>query len=181
MVLGVFLFVPKPMATQAETACQIVEKKKIKVEGYISKKFRKERREIAKEFTEMGDTRTALRAFPMGKSSDVVAVGRCVPAYIARHVLTTAIKYTGGVGNLVFQGFIHSHWIGIGMTMFDEPSQQKVTPEQVNQLLNPGLDNKEFHALYRKFSKQNELVPFFGLNVPNAKIPGNTNSTVLSP
>ena len=65
--------------------------------------------------------------------------------------------------------------------MFDEPSQQKVTPEQVNQLLNPDLDDKEFHALYRKFSKQNELVPFFGLNVPNAKIPGNTNSTVLSP
>jgi len=25
------------------------------------------------------------------------------------------------------------------------------------------------------------LVPFFGLDVPNAKIPGNTNSTVLSP
>ena len=181
VVLGVFLFVLKPMATQAETACQIVEKKKIKVEGYISKKFRKERRKIAKEFTEMGDTRTFLRAFPMGKSSDVVAVGRCVPAYIARHVLTTAIKYTGGVGSLVTQNFIHSHWIGIGTTMFDEPSQRKVTTAQVNQLLNPDLDDKEFHALYKKFSKQNELVPFFGLKVPNAKIPGNTNNTLLNP
>lgn len=79
------------------------------------------------------------------------------------------------------QDFIHNHWIAIGTTMFDEPSQQKVTPEQVSQLLNPDLDDKEFHALYRKFSKQNELVPFFGLNVPNAKIPGNTNNTVLSP
>ena len=181
VVLGVFLFVLKPMATQAETACQIVEKKKIKVEGYISKKFRKERRKIAKEFTEMGDTRTALRAFPMGKSSDVVAVGRCVPAYIARHVLTTAIKYTGGVGSLVTQSFIYSHWIGIGTTMFDEPSQRKVTTAQVNQLLNPDLDDKEFHTLYKKLSKQNELVPFFGLKVPNAKIPGNTNNTLLNP
>ena len=53
VVLGVFLFVLKPMATQAETACQIVEKKQITVEGYISKKFRKERRKIAKEFAEM--------------------------------------------------------------------------------------------------------------------------------
>ena len=181
MGLGILAFFLKPMVTQAETECQTVKKKKVKVEGYISKKFRKERKKIAKEFIEMGDTRTALRAFPMGKTSDVVAVGRCVPAYIARHVLTTAIKYTGGVGNLVVQDFIHSHWIAIGTTMFDEPSQQKVTPEQVNQLLNPRLDDKEFHALYRKFSKQNELVPFFGLDVPNAKIPGNTNSTVLSP
>ena len=156
-----------------------MEKKKIKVEGYISKKFRKERKKIAKEFAQMGDTRTALRAFPMGKASDVVAVGRCVPAYIARHVLTTAKKYTGGVGSLVFQGFLHSHWIGIGTTMFDEPSQRKVTDEQLSQLLNPSLDDKNFHMLYRKFSEQNKLVPFFGLDVPNIKIPG--ASTVLSP
>jgi hypothetical protein len=179
--LGVFSIILKPVATQAETTCQTLEKKKIKVEGYFSKKFRKEKREIAKEFAKMGDTRTLLRAFPMGKSSDVVAVGRCVPAYIARHVLTTAIKYTGGVGSLVVQNFIHTHWIGIGTTMFDEPSQRKVTITQVNQLLNPDLNDKEFHTLYRKFSKQNELVPFFGLKVPNSKIPGNTNNTLLNP
>ena len=181
VVLGVSSFILEPVATQAETECQLVEKKKIKVEGYISKKFRKERKKITKEFAEMGNTRMAVRVFPMGKTSDVVAVGRCVPAYIARHVLTTAIKYTGGVGSLVTQDFIHSHWIGIGTTMFDEPSQRKVTDEQVSQLLNPSLDDKNFHVLYRKFSKQNKLVPFFGLNVPNAKIPGNTNSTVLIP
>jgi len=179
--LGILAFFLKPMVTQAETECQTVKKKKVKVEGYISKKLRKERKKIAKEFIEMGDTRTMLRAFPMGKTSDVVAVGRCVPAYIARHVLTTAIKYTGGVGSLVTQNFVHSHWIGIGTTMFDEPSQRKVTTAQVNQLLNPDLDDKEFHTLYQKLSKQNELVPFFGLKVPNAKIPGNTNNTLLNP
>lgn len=181
VVLGVSSFILEPVATQAETECQLVEKKKIKVEGYISKKFRKERKKITKEFAEMGNTRMAVRVFPMGKTSDVVAVGRCVPAYIARHVLTTAIKYTSGVGSLVFQDFIHSHWIGIGTTMFDEPSQRKVTTAQVNQLLNPDLDDKEFHTLYQKLSKQNELVPFFGLKVPNAKIPGNTNNTLLNP
>ena len=181
MVFWVSLFGLEPVATQAETECQLVEKKKIKVEGYISKKFRKERKRITKEFAEMGNTRIALRVFPMGETSNVVAVGRCVPAYIARHVLTTAKKYTGGIGSLVVQGFIPSHWIGIGTTMFDEPSQQKVTGEQASQLLNPSLNDKNFHALYQKFSKQNKLVPYFGLKVPNAKIPGNTNSTVLSP
>jgi len=181
MVLGILSFILEPMVTYAETKCQIVKKKKVKVEGYISKKFRKDKKKIAKEFTKMGDTRTALRPFPMGKASDVVAVGRCVPAYIARHVLATAIKYTGGVGSLVVQDFVHGHWIGIGTTMFDEPSQQKVTTEQVNQLLNPDLDDKKFHELYRKLSKQSELVPFFGLQVPNSKIPGNTNNTLMNP
>ena len=74
MVFGVSLFGLEPVATQAETECQLVEKKKIKVEGYISKKFRKERKKITKEFAEMGNTRMAVRVFPMGETSDVVAV-----------------------------------------------------------------------------------------------------------
>ena len=166
-------------AAETETVCQTVEKNKVKVEGFISKKFRKERIAIAKEFSKLGNTRTALRVFPMGDTSDVVAVGRCVPAHIAQYVLKTAIKYTSGVGSLVVQDFLHGHWIGIGTTIFDEPSQRKVTIDQVQQLLDPNLGNKEFHALYRKFAKQNELVPYFGLNVPNVKIPG--ASTILSP
>ena len=164
---------------EAEAECQPVAKKKVKVEGFISKKFRKEQKKIIKEFSEMGNTRTALRVFPMGDTSDVVAVGRCVPVHIAQHVLTTAIKYTSGVGSLVVQDFVHGHWIGIGTTMFDEPSQKKVTAGQVRQLLNPDLDDNKFHTLYRKFSKQNKLVPYFGLEVPNIKIPG--ASTTLSP
>ena len=176
-ILAIFLVTPSIGIAASASECKPVEKKKVKVEGFISKEFKKDRKKIFKEFAEMGHTRTALRVFPMGKTSDVVGVGRCVPAYIARHVLVKAIEYTGGVGNLVVQDFLPEHWIGIGTTMFDEPSQQKVSAEQVQQLLNPDLGDKEFHALYRKFSVQDELVPFFGLKVPNAKIPG--ASTIL--
>ena len=179
VLLGVFLFTFQADVTEAEIECQLVEKKKVKVEGFISKKFKKERKKISKEFAKIGNTRTAIRIFPMGDTSDVVAIGRCVPAYIARHVLATAIKYTSGVGSLVVQSFLHGHWIGIGTTMFDEPSQKKITAEQLRKLLDPNLDDKKFHKLYRQFSKQNKLVPYFGLDVPNIKIPG--ASTVLSP
>jgi len=180
VVLCLLFFTLQPEFTEGKTACQLVGKK-VKVEGYISKKFRKQRKKIIKEFIAIGNTRTSIRVFPMGKTADVVAVGRCVPAYIARQVLTTAQKYTSGIGSLVAQDFVYDHWIGIGTTIFDEPSQRKVTTDQVKQLLNPDLDDKNCHALYRKFSKQNELVPFFGLKVPNAKIPGNTNNTLLNP
>ncbi len=176
-ILAIFLVTPPIGIAASASECKPVEKKKVKVEGFISKEFKKDRKKIFKEFAEMGHTRTALRVFPMGKTSDVVGMGRCVPAYIARHVLVKAIEYTGGVGNLVVQDFLPEHWIGIGTTMFDEPSQQKVSAEQVQQLLNPDLGDKEFHALYRKFSVQDELVPFFGLKVPNVKIPG--ASTIL--
>jgi len=156
-------------AAEAPKPCEAVETKRVKVEGYISKKFRKQKRKIIKEFGEMGHTRMAIRPYPMGETAKVIGIGRCVPAYIARHVMATTLKYTSGIESLVNQTFLHTHWIGIGTTMFDEPSQQLVTEEQVKQLMNPALGDEEFHALYRKFSVQDETVPYFGSTPKNVK------------
>jgi hypothetical protein len=157
-------------AVFAEKECVPVDKKRIKIEGYISKSFRKQRKQVFKEFGNVGSTRVALRVYPMGETSKVIAVGRCVPAYIAQHIIKKSIEYSTGVESLVQQQFVHSHWVGVGVTMFDEPSQQLVSADQVKQLLKENISNEEFHILYRKFAIPNELVPFFGLKKPNVKI-----------
>ena len=154
----------------AEKKCESVDKKKIKIEGYISKSFRKQRKQVFKEFGKIGSIRVALRVYPMGETSKVIAVGRCVPAYIAQHIIKKSMKYSTGVESLVQQQFVHSHWVGIGVTMFDELSQQLVTADQVKQLLKQDISDEDFHVLYRKLSVPNELVPFFGLQRPNVKI-----------
>ena len=170
MILGrVFWLAGTAQAAEAPKPCEPVEQKRVKVEGYISKKFRKQKRAIIKEFKEIGHTRTAIRPFPMGKTAKVIAIGRCVPAYIARHVMAKALQYTSGIESLVNQAFLHTHWIGIGTTMFDEPSQQLVTPEQVKQLMDPSLGDEEFHKLYRQFSVQDDTVPYFGRRPKNVK------------
>ena len=152
-----------------QSKCLPVEEKKVKVEGYINKKFRKQKRAIIKEIIEIGHTRAAIRPFPMGKTAKVIAIGRCVPSYIAQHVIQKALKYTDGVESLVNQAILHTHWIGIGTTTFDEPTQQLVTAEQVQQLLDPNLSTEEFQALYRKFSIQDDTVPYFGSTPKNVK------------
>ncbi|MBT3185296.1 MAG: hypothetical protein HOI59_07350 [Nitrospina sp.] len=154
----------------AEEKCEPVDKKRIKIEGFISKSFRKQRKQVFKEFGELGSTRVALRVYPMGETSKVIAVGRCVPAYLAQHIIKKAMQYSTGVESLVQQQFVHTHWVGVGVTMFDEPSQQIVSAEQVQQLLKPDISDAEFHVLYRKLSVPNALTPFFGLQVPNVKI-----------
>ena len=154
----------------AEEKCESVDKKSIKIEGFISKSYRKQRKQVFKEFGEIGSTRVALRVYPMGETSKVIAVGRCVPAYIAQHIIKKSMQYSTGVESLVQQQFIHTHWMGVGVTMFDEPSQQIVSAEQVQQLLQQDLSDEEFHKLYRKMSIPNELTPYFGLQVPNVKI-----------
>ena len=157
------------LAAEAPKPCEPVETKGVKVEGYISKKFKRQKRAIIKEFKEIGHVRTSVRPYPMGDTAKVLAIGRCVPAYVARHVMAKALKYTSGIGMLVQQAFLPSHWIGLATTTFDEASQQLVTEEQVQQLMNPELSDEEFHILYRKFSIQDDLVPFFGLKSKNVK------------
>ena len=154
----------------AEEKCESVDKKSIKIEGFISKSYRKQRKQVFQEFGEIGSTRVALRVYPMGETSKVIAVGRCVPVYIAQHIIKKSMQYSTGVESLVQQQFVHSHWVGVGVTMFDEPSQQIVSAEQVQQLLQQDLSDEEFHKLYRKMSIPNELTPYFGLQVPNVKI-----------
>ena len=53
----------------------------------------------------MGKTRVTLWVYPVENPSKIVAIGRCVPAYIARHTLRKTIEYYGGVKALVHQGF----------------------------------------------------------------------------
>ena len=153
----------------AKEKCQPLDKKRIKIEGYIAKKFRKKRKAIIKEFTELGNSKAALRVYPMGETSKVIAIGKCVPVHIAQHVIKKALEYSTGVESLVQQQFVHGHWIGVGVTIFDEPSQQLVSRDQVQLMLNPDLSNEAFHRLYRKLSVPNQLTPFFGLQVPNVK------------
>ena len=165
VILYLFLYSP----AQAQEKCQPLDKKRIKIEGYIAKKFRKKRKTIIKEFTELGNSKAALRVYPMGETSKVIAIGKCVPVHIAQHVIKKAIEYSTGVESLVQQQFVHGHWIGVGVTIFDEPSQQLVSSDQVQMMLNPDLSNEAFHRLYRKLSVPNQLTPFFGLQVPNVK------------
>jgi hypothetical protein len=154
----------------AEKKCEPVDKKRIKIEGYISKSFRKQRKQVFKEFGEMGSTRVALKVYPMGETSKVIAIGRCVPAYIAQHIIKKSLQYSTGVESLVQQQFVHTHWVGVGVTMFDEPSQQIVSADQLQKLLVKDISDEDFHILYRKLSVPNDMVPFFGLQSPNIKI-----------
>ena len=156
-------------AVFAEEKCEPVDKKRIKIEGFISKSYRKQRKQVFKEFGEIGSTRVALRVYPMGETSKVIAVGRCVPAYIAQHIIKKSMQYSTGVESLVQQQFVHSHWVGVGVTMFDEPSQQIVSADQVQQLLKQDISDEEFHSLYRELAIPDNRVPYFGLQVPNVK------------
>ena len=154
----------------AKENCVSTNKKHVKIEAWLSKKFEKEYWNIRDEFREMGNTKVGLFIYPAENPSKIVAIGRCVPVYLAQYFLKKADKYSIGTTHLVNQGFVSSHWTGIGTSMFSENSMNPITPHQLSMLMDETLDTESFQKIYRSFTVQKEKVPAFGLILDNPKL-----------
>ena len=168
LVVGIFSLTSTAMADR-KLPCEPLDKKGIKIEAWIAKRFKKDKKKIKKELGSLGNTKVRLRVFPMKEPAHVVAIGRCVPADIGRHALKNAVKYAGGVESLVYQTILSGNWIGIGTMAFDEYSQNKITPTQLDELLDESLDTPNFQKLVEKFSLPGDTIKVFGAQVPNVR------------
>ncbi len=171
LLFFVFTAVWASISSAAERPeCQPITEKPVKLEAWISKRYEKGWRQVKREFSEMGRTRVRLWIYPADNPSRIVAIGRCVPAYIAQHALRKTLDFYGEVKGLVHQGFISSHWVGVATSLFAESSLQPITRQQVAQLLDPALETPEFQELYRQLTRQDKTVSAFGLRLPNPKL-----------
>ena len=88
--------------------CPSISEKPVKVEAWVSKKYEQDYRKIRSEFAEMGNTKVGLFFYPAENPSRIVAIGRCIPVYMAQHFLKKAWKYSLGTTHLVHQGlYLH--------------------------------------------------------------------------
>jgi hypothetical protein len=159
----------------AKDSCLELSMNKLKVEAWLSKTYKKNTLNILKEFKEKGISKIGLFIYPGNNPSRIVAIGRCVPVLHAQHFLKKANKYSLGTTHLVNQGFISSHWTGLGSSLFSENSMNPITPDQLALLMEENLDTQSFHALYKSFTVQKKKVPAFGLILDNPKLLSETN------
>ena len=143
----VWIFTGGRLGEAKTSECSAIEHKPGKVEAWLSKRYEKDLRQLRKGFSAMGSTRVNLWVYPAENPSKIVAIGRCVPAYITRHTIRKAMEYSGGVSALVHQGFIYSHWIGIGTSLFAESSFQPITHNQFIRLMDSSLDTHQFQSI----------------------------------
>ena len=161
--------------TFAKETCFPNNQANVKVEVWLSKKYEKSYLDIREEFRQMGNTKVGLFLYPAENPSRIVAIGACTPVYLAQYFLKKAKKYSLGTTHLVNQGFISSHWSGLGTSLFSENSMNPITTNQLKMLMNEGLDTESFHALYRSFTVQRQKVTAFGLILDNPKLLERTN------
>ena len=168
IVAGTLLFAQIVVAGD-KPACKPIDKKRVKIEAWVAKRFKKEKKAIKEELGSLGNTKVKLRVFPMKEPAHVIAIGRCVPAYIGRHALRSALKYAGGVESLVHQTILSDYWIGLGTMAFDEYSQSQITQEQLKKLLDESLDTNDFQEMLKQYSLPGETIKVFGAQVPNVR------------
>jgi hypothetical protein len=166
-------FISKTEQVYAHEDCVSISKKYVKVEAWLSKQYEKSYWNIRDEFREMGNTKVGLFIYLAENPSRVVAIGRCIPAYLAQYFLKKAEKYSLGTTHLVHQGFVSSHWAGMGTSLFSENSMNPITPKQLTLLMDETLDTESFQEMYRSLTVQKEKVSAFGLILDNPKLLSN--------
>ena len=166
----VLFFVSTVSFSFAEETCLETNKNKVRVEAWLSKKYEKNYFDIKKEFREMGRARVGLFIYPAENPSRIVAIGRCVPVHLAQHFLKKAKKYSLGTTHLVNQGFVSSHWSGLGTSLFSEHSMNAINQQQLTMLMDEKLDTQSFQKLYQSLTVQKAKAPAFGLMVDNPKL-----------
>ncbi len=69
-----------------------------------------------------------------------------------------AIKYNDQVDTLILRPLNPPNYVAIATSAWDELSEVRVTPEELEQLRDPKLTTEEFHALYAKLTNEEKAV-----------------------
>lgn len=128
---------------------------KILVEIFLAGDRKEDLAAITREFGAVGITKIRPKFFQLGNPPTNIAIGRRVPADIARLAIRLAKTHNGGITKLLPEERLAPDYIAIGTSIFDELFQYPVSPEDVDRLADPALTTEQFHELYRKLADIN--------------------------
>jgi hypothetical protein len=135
--------------------------KGILVEVFLSPNHRDDIPAIKRDLEALSVTRLRTQVFRLGHPPKNIAIGRDVPAEVARLAIRLAVDYNGGVEFLLPQyRFFPSH-VAIGTSAFDEASQIPITPEGLARLREPSLTTEAFHEVYRRLTGEDQRRPTY--------------------
>lgn len=134
---------------------------KLLVELFLAKERKGDLDAIKKEFEALGITRIRPQFFRLGNPPENIAIGKDVPADVARLVIRLAITYNRDIKFLLPQYRFFPDQIVIGSSAFDEKSQIPIRPEDLQKLSDPALATPQFHELYRHLTGEDKRLPTY--------------------
>ena len=138
------------------SGCKIEKTSICTIEIWLERKHKKNNRQIRKMLKNesIKVIRNTIQYWPPrgGHPPTNIAIGRALTAEDARWVIDLALKLNDNIDGLIFQRLNPPNYVAIGTSAWDDKSETKITPEQLEQLRDPKLTTEEFHALYVKLT-----------------------------
>ena len=130
------------------------ENKKILVEIYLSPEQKGNIELIKKEFAALSITKVRPQLFRKGHPPRNIGFGKEIPADVAREAIRLATTYNDGIEFFLPEKRLAAHYIGIGVSIFDEAFQIPASPEDLKRLSDLTLTTPQFHEIYHKLTDQ---------------------------
>ncbi len=135
---------------------ETADNSQILVEIFLSKDQKDAIEIIKKEFGAVSITKVRHQVFRIGNPPENIAIGRNVPADVARLAIRLAVTYNRRIKLLLPEERLAPHYIAFGTSIFDESFQVPIHPEDLERLSDPALTTEQFHALYRHLTGEDK-------------------------
>ena len=83
-----------------------------------------------------------------------IGIGKSISAGDARFAINLAIILNDKIEKLVLQALNPPNYVAIGTSAWDEKSLIPITPEDLQRLRDPGLNNEQFQKLYAELTRE---------------------------
>jgi hypothetical protein len=134
---------------------------KILVELFLPAERKKDIDVIKKELEAISIKRIRPQFFKLGNPIENIAIGKDIPAPVARLLIQLALTYNRGIKYILPEFRYFPNHIVIGSSAYDEASQIPITPEDLKRLSDPALSTPEFHGLYRSLTGEDKKLPTY--------------------
>jgi len=134
---------------------------KLLVELFLARERKGDLDTIKKAFEALGVTRIRPQFFRLGNPPENIAIGKDVPADVARLAIRLATTYNRDIKFLLPEYRFFPDQIVIGSSAYDEKSQIPIRPEDLEKLSDPALTTNQFHELYRHLTGEDKRLPTY--------------------
>jgi hypothetical protein len=141
-----------PESPAAPSAKEAAPRRDILVEIFLVPERKNDVDAVKKEFEALSITKVRPHVLRKGHPPRNIGFGKDIPAEVVRAAIRLALTYNDEIQFLLPEKRLASHYIGMGVSIFDEAFQIPVTPEELKRLSDPALTDEQFHDLYRQLT-----------------------------
>lgn len=129
----------------------------VRIDMWIGKDQKENKDKIETRLHVKNVRKVNIQIAQWGDSTQTAGIGSDVPVEIAQNSLKIQSELRG-VSFLLAQFLVPPTYVTLGSSLYEEKVEIPVAQEDLRRLLDPNLDNREFHALYRSLTGEDKIL-----------------------